>query len=571
MSFAPDRERLVIHTLAVHRGGQVIDVRPRQEVRVLNREEHMERFKFDGRLLAVCLLDNIHPGDTIEVAYSLESIQPPLFGRLGGRFIVRAGFAAQEVRCRLVYHPDRAIYSQAAKPEWTPQTAYTPEGLVECQWVVRDVKPMVHVAGFRPPFQAIDYSEFATWEEVAAAASPLFAQVLEPLPEHLATWVEQVRQAAASPEDFLLQVIRYVQERIRYVAVSIDEHTVKPYDILTILERHYGDCKDKSILLCRLLRGAGFDALPVLVNSYRGGIATNGVAQPLAFDHAIVRLKLGEEIHWIDGTISHQGGRIGKLWHPDYGKALVLCAPGLALETVPPSAVVRHEFCSEFIKVNPHGGTAELRLTLVFTGPAADDMRHAISDKGEAAIESRSLTVYREMYPEVKVHGPRSFTDDREENKITIVQNFLLSRIWNRLKQTRHGPAMNQAFFPVLGIRRFLHAPAQGHRSHSYRLEHPVSVGAMLDVRLPAGLQPHRNSGKIESPGFTAIYQMQASSSQGKVDIKYQSHKPSLKPAELDRHIKAVEKLAGLAGVNFSMPEMFVQRGHAAPRRPGRP
>ncbi len=89
-----------------------------------------------------------------------------------------------------------------------------------------------------------------------------------------------MRAGAASPEEFILQVIRYVQEHIRYVAVAIDEHTSKPYDLPTILERHYGDCKDKAVLLCRLLREAGYDAVPALVHSQLRENSVRGLPQP---------------------------------------------------------------------------------------------------------------------------------------------------------------------------------------------------------------------------------------------------------------------------------------------------
>jgi hypothetical protein len=531
----------------------------------------MERFVFDGRLKAILVLDDIRTGDTIEYSYSLQATKEPLFGRLSGRFVVAmAGFAAKEVRCRLVYHPERPVYCQAAKPEWQPKTAYTPEGYLECEWVIPDVKPMLHVPGFRPPFRAIDYSEFATWEEVATAGSALFSDVLEPLPEHLANWVEQVRQDSPTPEEFLLQIIRYVQEKIRYVAVSIEDHTVKPYDILTILERHYGDCKDKSILLCRLLRAAGYDALPALVNAYRGTAATNGVAHPGAFDHAIARLKMGEDVHWIDATISHQGGRLGKIWRPHFGKALVLCSPGLALETVAPPPTIHSVSHDEFIKVNPHGGTAELRITRIFKDHAADDMRHTLSDAGAVSLEKRLLTAYREIYPEVTIQAPQNVTDDRAENKITFVHSFLLSGIWNQTRRVRHGQSLNQTYFPVFGIQKVLLVPKQGHRSHSFKLQHPIRIEASLDVRMPAGLQPRRAKTGIKSPGFISTFESQVSSTQGRVDIKYRSQKSTLKPEELEQHVKAVEQLANLAGIGFAMPELFVQRGQKPQRGLGR-
>ena len=100
--FSPEREQLVIHTLQIYRGGEIIDLKPTQLVQVLNREAQMEHFIFDGRLLAVFLLYDVRPGDTIDYSYSLHATKPPLFGKLSGRFVLRGGFSAKTVRCRIV-------------------------------------------------------------------------------------------------------------------------------------------------------------------------------------------------------------------------------------------------------------------------------------------------------------------------------------------------------------------------------------------------------------------------------------------------------------------------------------
>ncbi len=302
----------------------------------------------------------------------------PLFGRLSGRFHIRGSFAAKAVRYRLVYKPERTVFAKVNSGECPLQTAYTADGLIECAWQVDDVK-VVEVEAQTPlwavPYQWIDYGEFASWDEVAEAASHLFLDHPEPLPPHLAGWLEQLRQNAASPDDFILQIIRYVQDNIRYVAVSIDEHTHKPYDVATILERNYGDCKDKSTLLCRLLRHAGYDALPALVHSHLREVAVQGLPRPSAFDHAIVRLNHENQIQWIDATLTDQGGRFGNIPYPAYGAALVLGSKDTAVESIPAAPSTQNISYDEFVKVHQHNGTAELRVTRTFTGASADSMR----------------------------------------------------------------------------------------------------------------------------------------------------------------------------------------------------
>src|ERR1700677_3467496 len=310
VAFAPESERLAIHTLRIRRDGQEIDHLGIQSVLVLNRETQMERFVFDGHLQAVFLLNDVRAGDTIDYSYSRQAIKASPFGRITGRFILQGNYTAKSVRRRLIYHPDRRIYVLPCGCNLQPEVTLTDDGLMACEWRLKNVKPPhrePNVPNWALPFSRIDYGEFQTWEEVAEAASPLFAPSSDPLPAHIADWVKQWTASGAPPEEFILQAIRFVQENIRYVAIGIDEHRVRPYPISTILERNYGDCKDKSTLLCHLLREAGHDATPVLVNSQQREHAVSGLPQPTAFDHAIVRLRRGGRTHWIDPTMTDQG------------------------------------------------------------------------------------------------------------------------------------------------------------------------------------------------------------------------------------------------------------------------
>ncbi|MEO5721586.1 MAG: hypothetical protein ABIR71_08965 [Chthoniobacterales bacterium] len=57
-----------------------------------------------------------------------------------------------------------------------------------------------------------------------------------------------------------------------------------------------------------LLRGVGVDAAPALVSTdYRQAVAEL-VPAPEDFDHAIVQVRLGEALHWLDVTRTQQRG-----------------------------------------------------------------------------------------------------------------------------------------------------------------------------------------------------------------------------------------------------------------------
>src|SRR6185436_3385419 len=125
------------------------------------------------------------------------------------------------------------------------------------------------------------------------------------------------------------------QDNIRYASISIGPGSYRPHPSDLVLERNFGDCKDKSLLLVNLLRGIGIDARVALVNSETGHALPEALPSPSAFDHAIVRARLGPEVLWLDPTASQQGGTLAKTAQADFEYALVIDPDTAALEPMP--------------------------------------------------------------------------------------------------------------------------------------------------------------------------------------------------------------------------------------------
>ncbi|MFX4929726.1 transglutaminase-like domain-containing protein, partial [Acinetobacter baumannii] len=85
-------------------------------------------------------------------------------------------------------------------------------------------------------------------------------QVRDPRTPVLMSVVEEIRKGGGTQSDQALRALQFVQEQIRYVSISIGPGAVRPADPATVLERRFGDCKDKTLLLVTILRALGIDA-----------------------------------------------------------------------------------------------------------------------------------------------------------------------------------------------------------------------------------------------------------------------------------------------------------------------
>jgi transglutaminase-like putative cysteine protease len=145
---------------------------------------------------------------------------------------------------------------------------------------------------------------------------------------------ELVAQAAALAKGKTtpLEKVRAIYEfvtRMRYVAVPLGVNSLRPHAAANVLKNRYGDCKDKANLFNTLLRSQGIPASLVLVPRFSDAYdAVPGIG----FNHAISRVKVGDEWIWADTT--DPVARFGLLPPGDPGRHVLVIGGG-KLEQLP--------------------------------------------------------------------------------------------------------------------------------------------------------------------------------------------------------------------------------------------
>ena len=114
--------------------------------------------------------------------------------------------------------------------------------------------------------------------------------------------VDEIIKGAKTPEEKIDRIYRWVQRKIRYISIkgSVSSgQTGHPAE--ETLENGYGDCSDKGILLCTMLKAAGFEAHPIIL--YVGSEDLYRCLPSTRANHLISRVKLPDG-HWqvLDAT-----------------------------------------------------------------------------------------------------------------------------------------------------------------------------------------------------------------------------------------------------------------------------
>lgn len=133
------------------------------------------------------------------------------------------------------------------------------------------------------------WGEGGTWESVGGWYERLVAGV----PMGTAPVRDRAREIAGDLQDRrrkLEALLDFVRRQVRYVAVEVGVGGYRPHTPQEVLERRWGDCKDKAFLLVDLLRDSGIEAWPVLIRLDPDGRVDREFPSP-QFNHVIVAVR----------------------------------------------------------------------------------------------------------------------------------------------------------------------------------------------------------------------------------------------------------------------------------------
>ena len=312
IDFDPAYQRLVFHKIDILRGTRRIDKLDAKKIRLLQREQQLERQVVDGRVTASMVLDDLRAGDRVEWSATVIGDNPVF----GGRFVEHACDSSTNSptgkwQLRVLAPAARDIHARVGGPGVTT-TSVVRDGVRETLFQRADVAQL-QADDHLPPAELlkaqVELSEFADWKDVGAWAAQRFGRAMQASPA-VEEQVAALRARAATPGALLRATLDFVQRDIRYFGTEggIDSH--QPATAETVLRQRFGDCKDKVALLAELLTRMGFDATPVIVSAQYQGASSQRLPGPLAFDHAIVRVMVDGKLVFLDATRSQQTGAV---------------------------------------------------------------------------------------------------------------------------------------------------------------------------------------------------------------------------------------------------------------------
>lgn len=485
VSFDPSYERLEFHRVVVRRKGRETNQLNPSKFKIVQNEEEMSSFVYNGTKKAYLILEDVRSGDQIEFSYTLIGRNPIFNGRFSSSYYFHTYAPTGQVYKNLIVSTKRALHFRAFNNAPTAKVSEK-NGLRMYEW--NTAKPVVYKEEeFEPswfePYPYIQLSEYKEWKEVIQWALPLYASA-NTLPPALKPKVDEWKKIIKNDRfDYLDLVTRYVQDEIRYMGIEMGEYSHRPNSPERVFRQRFGDCKDKSLLLCTLLRAMGIEAYPALVNTYKREHLVDRLPSPYAFNHVIVMAKIDDSVCWIDPTISYQRGSVQIQYLSPYGKALVI-RPNEAQLTDIPHVYPGVAEITEKYTVPALGQPAKLEVNSKFSIANADNMRSLFAQNGIMDLEKSYTDFYAELFPKSAVTMSDSifFKDDESHNVFTINERYQIDSIWQRPDSTKKMLALDINAQILKGKLLFL---SKKGRKTPIALNFPYELYYQIEVQFP--------------------------------------------------------------------------------------
>lgn len=498
----PVLHALNIHALKVTRDGAETDMTGELRHEIVRADTASNHQVLTGGVLVLLRLPRLRAGDRVEIDYSIEESFPVAGWRPSQRLDLAGMSVFETVHIRSTW-PESAVQYALLGPA-PAITTDTAAGLLSLTYGPARIdipEPEPFTPAWRYPRPQLVASAFQDWHAVALWGESLFRPVVDDQVQAIAN---DIRNEHTATDDQIVAALNYVQEEIRYFAVTLGSGGYQPLLPEETLRYGDGDCKAKTLLLLSILAALDIPARAALVSTTDGRALDTFPPSPQAFDHVIVSVMHGNRRHWIDPTLPHQTGRLRDLAPTDWSNALILDSDTGGLTPIDPP--VRRQPLVDVREVytlrsaNTGDNRAILRAEWRFRDTMADQMRAIADYNGEGRLLDDLASDYERRFLAAERVGEAVLNDEE-------AQGLVFSSEWQITLDNFNTPGAGrpQYVFPAHAASRAILPALLDGRQSPLLLPYPYDVRHHLVVNLPEGAEDwisYTTDAEIENDAF---------------------------------------------------------------------
>ncbi len=320
-------------------------------------------------------------------------------------------------------------------------------------------------------------SEWKSWNDISGWYYKYLFRPQLVVTDEITNKAEKLTLGCKTETEKIRKIYEFVQG-LRYVAIELGIGGFQPAKPQDVLDRMYGDCKDKSILLISLLKSLDIKAKPVLVLT-----SDYGKVDPdfptWTFNHMIVKATTEDGTgYWMDPTVDHC--MLGELPYLDQGTtALILNGDNTStLEKIPSENFRSNGRDIHVLADLRNPGQTTFDVDMRFKGQENLKMKYFFADKSRDDIMKycKSMVADQSLDAEVIHYSIGGLDPDS-------ILDFRFSLSLPGLIETQGNLAFpNIDLFRLTGNWTWL---AQNERKYDIRFDYPRQDFKTIEVVLP--------------------------------------------------------------------------------------
>jgi lipoprotein NlpI/transglutaminase-like putative cysteine protease len=559
IEFIPEYQRLYLHRVRVRRDGVWLDRTQTARLKFLQRETGLEEGLYSGVITAAILVEDLRVGDVLEYHYSTVGANPVFAGRFADRASWDQPMPTQVRRVSIVFPQARSIawkfVSDIPFPSRVPvRTQNT--GDVKLVFEEHDLAAVLletNLPGDFQPFRTLQFSEFASWDDVVQWARTLFP--LERAPSAGLTQVVNALRALPDQQSQVAAALEFVQTQIRYVSVSLGESSHRPAPPNEVLARRYGDCKDKTYLLMTILGELDVTSHPVLLQLGQRHGLEGVLPSPLVFNHVILEVELPGQRYYLDATRLGQHPPLASMGQIHEGaQVLLVDAVSHGPSVIPANAraLAPDDELVETGSVGALGEPVQFETRQSWVGYRAEVMRSLLENLAQPQRDKVLLAGLQRRFPEARLNVPVEVEDQQDPNKLTLIARFSVPG----LLQEKDGnwfavilpPNLSGLLpYPIAADR---HVPVgftatPSHYRYTLEMNYPESVTVQSDPE----------SRTVRGPGFSVTASSSYRGHDQRISIDFITSTDRIEPGEIAQYNTAAHDAQGLARAVAFVPK----------------
>ena len=546
-------EHIIMDKLEIIRNGKVINKLDLSKLKTMQQGSKMDELQYDELKTGLIILEDVKPGDVLDYSYTFY-MSNPLFER---KFTMSLDLQFSEPMHCLYYRilmPEKRAMSVDLLHGAVKPTETVSDGMREFIWQLNDVKSLKledHTPAGYDPYPVCKFSEYKTWQEVKDWGSDIYTPVMV-AGNRVKAKAKEIMAAFAGDTDRIIATLRFVQDGIRYMGIETGINTHKPHNPEQVLQQGYGDCKDKAVLYCCLLKEMQLKAYPVLIYTHAPDDMDRFLPSPTEFNHVCVAVDYGGRYHYFDPTINYQRGTFSNTWFPVYKFGLVLLDNTTTLLRIPPDAENPVSRYANRLEIHDTVSPAKLTVTTTLSGADADNFRQEYAQSNVEDFQKNYLNYYASIFPDIKVANRLSIEkDDSVTNTIVTNEVYDIDNIWVYSELTKKWKVK----FSVQNLTAHITKPKNYNRAMPLGIGYPLNYYETYDITFPDDKGDAKQSIEVVNNAFYFSMRSSGNESTGGTHLEYifRTKAATVPVAEIKSYHKDVEKITENSGYGITL------------------